>query len=113
MSAMSVYTDVIFVRVLLAACGVCGLALLAMFVVVMIRFATPFAIPGWATTAMGDLVIILVQALMLVVATTLMLLASRSTRQLVPIADAGAYIAQRSSTAPRAPQAARMAPASA
>jgi glycosyltransferase involved in cell wall biosynthesis len=92
LSAMSVYTDVIFVRVLLAAFGVCGMSVLMMIAVIIIRLATTLAIPGWATTAVGDLLIIAVQALVLIIATTLMLLASRNTRQLVPIADTAVFV---------------------
>jgi hypothetical protein len=111
LSAMSVYTDIIFVRVLLAASAVCGLSVIAMLVVVLVRFTTSFAIPGWATTAIGDLVIILVQALLLIVATTLMLLANRSTRQLVPIIDTAAFVSDRRTVLPRQPQSAQLAPA--
>jgi hypothetical protein len=108
LSAMSVYTDVIFVRVLLCAGAVSVLSVLAMLVVAVIRLATPLAIPGWATTVVGDLVIILVQTLVLIVATTLMLLANRSTRQLVPVVDTGAFIAARETLRRRQP--ARAAP---
>jgi hypothetical protein len=95
LSAMSVYTDVIFVRVLLAASLVGALSVLAIVAVAIIRVATELAIPGWATTVVGDLLIILSQALILMVATTLMLLANRSTRQLVPVTDTAAFIADR------------------
>jgi polyisoprenyl-phosphate glycosyltransferase len=112
LSAMSVYTDIIFVRVLIAASGVCGLSVIAMLAVLIVRFATSFAVPGWATTAIGDLLIILVQALLLIVATTLMLLANRSTRQLIPISDTAAFVANRQTILPRQPQSAQMAPVS-
>jgi polyisoprenyl-phosphate glycosyltransferase len=92
MSAMSVYTDIIFVRILLAASGICGLSVFAMIVVAIIRLATTLAIPGWATTVVGFLLVILVQALILILATTLVLLASRSARQLVPIADTAVFV---------------------
>ena len=92
LSAMSVYTDVIFVRVLLAASAIGAFSVVAIVLVAIIRFATSLAIPGWATTVVGDLLIILIQTLVLIVATTLMLLANRSTRQLVPIADTASFI---------------------
>jgi hypothetical protein len=92
LSAMSVYTDVIFTRMLLVAAGISIASFLGMIVVVTVKFATSLAIPGWATTVIGDLMIILTQAVVLVVATTLMLLANRSSRQLIPIFDATAFI---------------------
>jgi hypothetical protein len=103
LSAMSVYTDVIFVRVLLAASSICGLSVIAMIVVAFIRLATRLAVPGWATTVVGDLLIVLIQALILIIATTLMLLANRSTRQLVPVTDTAAFVADRQTLLRRQP----------
>ena len=39
---------------------------------------TPLAIPGWATTVFGDLVIVLMQTIVMVVATGLLVLGNRS-----------------------------------
>ena len=95
LSAMSVYTDLIFVRVLMAAVAVAGLSILGILGVVVTRFATDLAIPGWATTAVGDLLIILLQTLVVMVATSLMMLAGRSSRPIVPIVDCQHFIARR------------------
>jgi hypothetical protein len=92
LSAMSVYTDFIFVRVLLGAGIVSVLSFLAICLVLAVRLGTALAIPGWATTVFGDLVIILFQATLMIVATSLMVLAGRSARPIVPIADAPVYI---------------------
>jgi len=92
LSAMSVYTDFIFVRVLLAAGAVSVASLLALGVVLAVRLGTSLAIPGWATTVFGDLVIILFQAVLTIVATSLLVLAGRSARPIVPVADAPVYI---------------------
>ena len=92
LSAMSVYTDHIFVRVLLAAGAVSTLSLFAIMAVLAVRFGTDLAIPGWATTVFGDLVIILFQAVLMIVATGLMVLAGRSNRPTVPITDASMFI---------------------
>ena len=95
LSALSVQTDRIFVRVLLAAVGLAAVAGLGIVVVTAIRFGTDLAIPGWATTAVGDLMIILLQTLVIVVAATLPMLAGRSSRPVLPIADAGRYVLDR------------------
>jgi hypothetical protein len=92
LSAMSVYTDFIFIRVLLAAAAVSALSFIAICVVVAVRLGTTLAIPGWATTIFGDLVIILFQAMLTIVATSLMVLAGRSARPIVPVTDAQVYI---------------------
>jgi polyisoprenyl-phosphate glycosyltransferase len=95
LSALSVYTDKIFVRVLLAAGLVAGLAGLGIFGVVAIRLSTNLAIPGWATTAIGDLLIILLQILVIVIAASLTVLAGRSNRPIVPIVDCPCFVAER------------------
>jgi polyisoprenyl-phosphate glycosyltransferase len=68
------------------------LSFLAICVVLGVRLGTSLAIPGWATTVFGDLVIILFQAMLMIVATSLMVLAGRSARPIVPITDAPVYI---------------------
>ena len=92
LSAMSVYTDVIFVRIILLAVFVVGLTMLGMMGVVAIRILTDLGIPGWASTMFGDLMIILMQTLVMVIATSLVLLAGRSQRPIVPFTDSSDFI---------------------
>jgi hypothetical protein len=95
LSAMSVYTDLIFVRILLASMFVGALSVLAIAVVILIRFTTDLAIPGWATSAVGNLMIILMQTVVIVVATSLMMLAGRSLRPIIPCIDASLFVARQ------------------
>jgi hypothetical protein len=95
LSALSVYADKIFVRVLLAAGLVSSLAGFAIVVVATIRIATDLVIPGWATTVVGDLLIMLLQVLVIVIAASLTVLAGRSTRPIVPIVDCLCFVAAR------------------
>jgi hypothetical protein len=69
-----------------------GLGIVA---VAAIRIATDLVIPGWATTAAGDLLIILLQRLVIVVAASLTVLAGRSNRPIVPIVDCQCFVAGR------------------
>ena len=94
LSAMSVYADIVFVRVVIAACAVSAVAVTTMAAVAAIRIATDLAVPGWATTVFGDLCIVLVLALVIVIATTFMVLAARTARPFVPIADTGIFVAE-------------------
>ncbi len=94
LSAMSVYTDVIFVRVLAATAMLAGVSVLGIFAAIGIRLFTDLATPGWATSVVGNLLVVLVQTVVIVVASSLMLLAGRSNRQIVPAVDAAAYVAQ-------------------
>jgi hypothetical protein len=95
LSAMSVYVDQIFVRVLLGTAVAAAITILGALIVVMIRFGTSLAVPGWASTMIGVLFIILMQTIVIAVATTLMVLGSRSQRPIVPFADAPSFIVHR------------------
>jgi hypothetical protein len=102
LSAMSVHIDTIFVRVLLASAIVGVASLLGIVCVTAIRFATDLAVPGWATTAVGDLLIVLFQTGVVVVAATLMMLAGRSTRPVIPRVDAPQFVIERERFVPAA-----------
>jgi polyisoprenyl-phosphate glycosyltransferase len=95
LSALSVHIDKIFARFLLAAALIAGLAVFGIVVVGVIRIATDLAIPGWATTIVGDLLIILLQTLVIVIAASLTIMAGRSIRPIVPIVDFQPYVAHR------------------
>lgn len=110
LSAMSVHIDTIFVRVLLAAGFIAGVAAFGIVAVAVIRAATDLAIPGWATTAAGVLLIILFETLVIVVTASLTMLAGRSNRPIVPIIDCRHFIASRERRRFE-PQAAAAAPA--
>ncbi len=100
LSAMSVFSEVIFVRVLLGALVSGTLTLLMMIGVVAIRFLTTAAIPGWTSTVFGDLAIILVQVVVTIVATSFILLSSRSHRPIIPFADAASFVVKRETVHP-------------
>ena len=95
-------TDTIFVRVLLTSGVIAAASLLGILAIAIVRFASNLAIPGWATTVVGDLMIILLQTIVMVVAASLMMLAGRSSRPIIPIADAGQFVAERESHGPEA-----------
>ncbi len=98
LSAMSGYSDVIFARLLLATGGAAILIALGIVVVEMIRRATELAVPRWATSGLGDLLILLLQAFVVLIAASLTLLSGRSSRPILPISDCGAFIAARESS---------------
>ena len=95
LSAMSVYTDVIFVRILAGAAMFAGLSLFGILAVTVLRLATDLAVPGWATTVVGNLAVMLLLTVMIVVSASLMQLAGRSNRQVIPAVDAGIFIDRR------------------
>jgi len=95
LSAMSVYTDVIFVRILAGAVAFAFLSLLGMAAVVLLRLFTDMWTPGWATTVVANLAVMMMLTVIMVVAGALMQLAGRSTRQVIPVVDAEAFIEGR------------------
>lgn len=94
LSAMSVFGDTVGVRLLLASMTLAGLLVGLLIAVVVIRFATPLAIPGWATYATGLLLVLLAQWIMLALVFTFVVLYGRAQSNFVPIRDCPVYIRQ-------------------
>jgi polyisoprenyl-phosphate glycosyltransferase len=95
LSAMSVYADKIFIRLMIAA-GIGSLITgIGFATVAAVRLSGGLAVAGWAASAIGDLSIVLLQTLVITLAASLTLLSGRSRRPVVPIADCRCYIAER------------------
>jgi len=62
LGSISVDLDRVLVRILMAVLGFAGLLAIAMAAVVAYRFGTDLATPGWATTIVSALLIILMQS---------------------------------------------------
>jgi hypothetical protein len=95
LSAISVYIDVVFVRVLLGGAFIMAMTLLGIGAAVVIRFATPLAVPGWTTMVVGVLGLLLMQVVAMVMGMLLLVLAGRNNRPIVPFVDAGMFVASR------------------
>ena len=87
LSAISVFADIVAVRILIASLGGSLLAGLGMVLVAMVRIFTNRAIPGWATTATGMLAIIMVQLITIAAGFTFFLLSNRTNLGFVPLRD--------------------------
>jgi len=92
LSAISVYSDVVFTRLVMGASALAVAALAAMATVVGVRLLTTLAVPGWATFSVGLLLIVLLQSVMFVIALTVLMLGSRQHATAVPRRDYGYYI---------------------
>ena len=87
MSAISVYGDIVGVRLFLtflAGFFVTGAGVLSM---VAIRAVTGRAIPGWTVYSMGALAIILIQLITVAASFTFTVLANRTSQTFVPLRD--------------------------
>jgi hypothetical protein len=95
LSAIAVFSDIVFVRLLILASTVSALALTLGTGAVAVRIGTDLAIPGWASNVVGISAIILFQAVTLSVVASLTMLASRSSAVFIPALHAGEYVAER------------------
>lgn len=90
--SIAVYLDRVAARLLLLFVIICGLLGLGIIVVLYFKFFTDFAIPGWATSAMSGLVILLFQALLISLFIVFIVLNQNTQRQIIPAIDFKDYI---------------------
>jgi len=92
--AISVFGETVGVRVGIAL-GTVGMATFAGLVcVILIRLSTDLAIPGWATSAAGLLVILCVNFLMLTAMSLMFILGARSTTEFIPARDWAIFVSK-------------------
>jgi glycosyltransferase involved in cell wall biosynthesis len=92
LSSISIYGDVVGTRLLIATSGLIILCALLIAVVVAIRLGTTLATPGWATTAVGILSILMAQSGLILVVFSLLILASRNGFSFIPCRDYSIFI---------------------
>lgn len=95
LSAISVYLEVLVLRAMLVFGLISFLAFLAIVVVILVLLFTDLAIPGWATSAVGLLTIIIFQMLLLSAGAVFVILNRRSHVLFIPALDTGRFIKKR------------------
>jgi len=103
LGAISVFSDTVFVRILLASLTLFMLSLLGILTVLGIRFLTDLAIPGWTTTVIGFATLVSLQAIMMPVMIAFLQLSNRSSFQSAPKAFASLQIERIYTLYPTAP----------
>jgi hypothetical protein len=93
LSAISVFGDIVGVRLLIGSLVGSLLATSGILFVVMVRLFTNRSIPGWATSATGILAIILVQFITIATIFTFFMLSNRTNLGFVPIRDYNLFVA--------------------
>ncbi len=93
--AMSVFSDILFSRLLIVCTGLAGASVIAAIAVLAIRFLTDLAIPGWATNAVGFLGVLFIQLLILMLSSVFLLLNSRPLVSVTPATLSEKLIAGR------------------
>jgi hypothetical protein len=94
LSAISVYIDVMLVRVICAALAVSGVIVAAGLVVVSVKLFTGLAIPGWASLLGVSLLVLLFQVLMFASVALFQFLSFRSMPTVVPATHAPLLVAK-------------------
>jgi len=87
LSAMSVYIEVLTIRLMIAVSGVILLGVIGFGVMLYYRFFTTLAIPGWATNVAIGLTTILSQAMLFLLLLTFLVLNYRSAKLFIPAKD--------------------------
>jgi polyisoprenyl-phosphate glycosyltransferase len=95
LSAISVFIDVFFFRLMIVSALIALVSTLGIIVVVLIVLFTNLAIPGWATNAAGILAIILFQTVIFSLSAVFFILNQRSTYVFIPAIDAPRFIRER------------------
>jgi hypothetical protein len=88
LGALSVFSDILFSRMLIAMAAIGGLCGLGAIFVTALRLFTPYAFPNWATTVVSFLTLLTGQMIMIVLFTGFQLLMGRSNALLTSLESA-------------------------
>jgi hypothetical protein len=94
LSAISVESEVVGVRLLVVSLAMIVMFSVGLAVTIVIRLATDRAIPGWATTMVGVLLILLFQAVMLTFVFSFVTLGGRQGSPFLPSRDYIYYVSR-------------------
>ena len=94
LSALSVFSDRISTRLLILSAVVTVVTVLGMLAVTLIRLTTDLAIPGWATSAFGILLLLLVQVGTFMFTFSFLVLFARGMSPFIPARDYQYFVLQ-------------------
>lgn len=92
LSAISVYIEILTVRLMLVAMVVIAAGITSFFILLYIKYLTALAIPGWATNVAIGIVVIMFQAILLLALLAFLALNYRSTKLFIPAKDYQDYL---------------------
>ena len=95
MSAISVFGDVVGVRLLVVSLAGAFVAALGVLAAISIRLFTDWAIPGWTTYTVGTLIIILIQFVTIAASFTFTMLSNRVNLNFVPLRDYDMFVLEK------------------
>jgi hypothetical protein len=92
LSAISVYGDVVGVRLLVLSVFLAAVMLTGIVIAMIVRLTTEWAVPGWATSTVGLLMNLLGQAVMAAFVFSFMILSSRHGSPFLPRRDYSFFV---------------------
>jgi hypothetical protein len=92
LSSMSVFGDIVGVRVLIGSLGGSFLAGLGVVFVLTIRIVTDRAVPTWASYATGTLAVVMIQLITIATIFTFFMLSNRTSLGFVPLRDYSLFV---------------------
>ncbi|MDX2054169.1 MAG: glycosyltransferase [Polyangiaceae bacterium] len=92
LSAISVFADIVGLRLLIATFFLALVVGLSLLGVILVRLTTGLAVPGWATAATGLLLILLSQAGLLAFVFVFIVLQSRNMASFIPLRDYSFFV---------------------
>jgi glycosyltransferase involved in cell wall biosynthesis len=92
LSAISVYIEILTVRLMLFAIVVILFGIASFLVLLYVKYLTPLAIPGWATNVAIGIVVIMFQAVLLLALLAFLALNYRSNKLFIPAKDYQDYL---------------------
>ncbi|MBN8676265.1 MAG: glycosyltransferase family 2 protein [Chitinophagales bacterium] len=84
LGAISVFMEIIAGRLLIFSCCLIGFSLLIILTLLGVKTFTTLAIPGWTSTVMSSMLIVLLQSFLLSLVTMFLYFSSESQRKFVP-----------------------------
>lgn len=87
LSAISVYGEMVGVRLLMATCGLICIVITVLLIVIGIRLMTSLAIPGWTSFLVVALLSIILQAFIISVSFIFLVLIGRNNTGFIPCRD--------------------------
>jgi len=85
LAAISCYNEIVGVRLVFCALGLSTALFLLILAVIIVRVATPWAVPGWASYTTGILSIMFTQILLIVLALVVIAISSRKAQFFFPV----------------------------
>jgi polyisoprenyl-phosphate glycosyltransferase len=92
LSAMSVYSEIIGMRILTLTAALVILGLVGLLAIIVTPYTSPWAVPGWATNMFALTLLLIFQAVIISLLFIFGVLASRGGQAFIPIRDSRQFV---------------------